>query len=83
MSEMLKRVADAIYSCQFGTRMAGDFSEADAEMCARAAIEAMREPTKEIIDAGSDYMAGARYAEGAWRNMIDAILFSEKPKADV
>lgn len=53
MSEMIQRVSDAIYACQFGTRMAGDFSEADAKMCARAAIEAMRPEFERISEAYS------------------------------
>jgi len=41
MSDLVKLVADAIYASQFGTRLAGDFSEQDAMTCARAAIQAI------------------------------------------
>ncbi len=40
---------------------------------ARAAIEAMREPTEAMIDAGAIY-ADCNGAHGAWQAMIDAAL---------
>lgn len=47
--------------------------------CARAAIEAMREPTPAIVDAGFDFMDAYRadiaaYARECWQAMIDAAL---------
>jgi len=42
---------------------------------ARAAIEAMREPTKAMIERGSDQCDGSKSAaEGVWWNMLDAAL---------
>lgn len=68
MSEMIERVAIALTESLPKSLIVED----DLRSAARAVIEAMREPTAEIISAGSDYMPGAGYAEGAWRAMIDA-----------
>jgi len=43
---------------------------------ARAAIEAMREPTPEMDDVGRDHNF-SRYATPAWQAMIDAALSEE------
>lgn len=43
---------------------------------ARAAIEAMREPTREMDDVGRDHNF-SRYATPAWQAMIDAALSEE------
>jgi hypothetical protein len=76
-AEMVERVARAIYMvAPIGVR---DWVDAPASVredclvCARAAIEAMREPTDAMIDAG-----GAATPRIAWRAMIDAAL-DEKP----
>jgi len=83
MSEKLEQVSSAIYACQFGTSLAGDFSEADAKMCARVAIEAMREPTKEMCNAPSlrgecvnGVLPTGEECELIWKAMIDAALKS-------
>jgi len=45
---------------------------------ARAAIEAMREPTGEMLDAGDAACAGAN--ERVWPAMIDAALAEPPPR---
>jgi ATP-dependent RNA circularization protein (DNA/RNA ligase family) len=49
--EMIERVARAIYA-KWDERTSGDAVEEIATELARAAVEAMREPTKWMIDAG-------------------------------
>lgn len=70
MSEMVERVANAIFNAMDATD--GLYGTA-AEKYARAAIEAMREPTTPMIDAS---VAIDRYAcpSEEWRAMIDAAL---------
>lgn len=73
MSEMIKRIAQAILSkVPSGYGMRRD----EAEIYARAAIEAMRKPTKEMIEAG-DRGAMIRPASDTWTAMIDAALAEE------
>ncbi|WNV09937.1 hypothetical protein [Tardiphaga sp. 709] len=78
MSEMIERVAKAIYDA-FAT--VGDYenpTKEDIKNAARAAIEAMREPT-EAMDAaayaadGTNMPLAITYKE-AWQAMIDAAL---------
>lgn len=71
MSEIVERVAESLRASMPGLVNPEAWPW---ETLARAAIEAMREPTQEIINAGSDYMPGAGYSEGAWRAMIDECL---------
>lgn len=68
MSEMIERVAKLIRDIadKAGERVADDVS---FEM-ARAVIEAMRDPTEEMIREGS----GFAQSEFAWEAMIDAAL---------
>jgi hypothetical protein len=76
MSEMIKRVADAIADLPNGIM--------DVEQVARTAIEAMREPTEAMLDAVSHYVdgGGEQYpirvgsddSQAIWRAMIDAAL---------
>lgn len=73
---MVERVARAIQSADFEmSRKAvrGEDTGDEYTVLARAAIEAMREPTREMDDAGRDnnFM---RYATPAWQAMIDAAL---------
>ena len=80
MSEMIERVARAIYVAtprnkpySLLTRFKRNALEAEA----RAAIEAIREPTEAMLDAiyvSEQYYIGVP----AWRAAIDAAL-SEKP----
>lgn len=64
MSEIIKRVSEAILN----TPNASDY----AELVAKNAIRAMREPTKEMIDAF--YIDHYGDAEKAWQAMIDKVL---------
>ena len=70
MSEMVERVAKAIKR-----GIADDLPSADI---ARAAIEAMREPTEAMLHAGYDGLGreAAQYTgpEDVWPRMIDAAL---------
>ncbi|RWF44281.1 MAG: hypothetical protein EOS65_02580 [Mesorhizobium sp.] len=97
MTEMLERVAKAILDegKNFGAlahRPTGDYSI--ERRLARAVIEAMREPTKEMVDVGYteinnnidswNYDSGSGYAvddiapSATWRAMIDAALGGAK-----
>lgn len=70
MSEMVKRVCAAID----GAYSHGDLSW---EKCARAAIEAMREPTEEMVQAANHmtgYSLENEYIKQEWRAMIDEAL---------
>ena len=70
MTEMIERVARAIAQC---LNEPGQCSYSDI---ARAAIEAMREPTEAMIKEGA-YGSGedsAGVACGAWKAMIDEAL---------
>lgn len=68
MSEMVKRVADAIVAANVGEYT----SEGQADKLARAAIKAMREPTDAMImDVGADW------GQRTWRQykyLIDRML---------
>lgn len=73
MSELVERVAKAIAKDQQWP----DWT--NATLVARAAIEAMREPTKEMIDAvykRDPYDEGVG-PENTWKYMIDAALVEE------
>lgn len=85
MSTMIERVARALMEAREGCRVT-DWREAEwnpavaqALSEARAAIAAMREPTKEMVEAGDD-TAGTMAithdysALGTWEDMIDTAL---------
>lgn len=90
MSEMLDRVANAI-CCPNGCENAGrkyDPAAGKVSICqahtyepsARAAIEAMREYTAEMEDAGDEAAEGSAFpARRAWEAMIDAALDDQTP----
>lgn len=88
---MVERVADAIFAAfqagspRDGARTVADLSPNFAEMYrkqARAAILAMREPTKAMSeagcplpdDSGAPYCYDRSVTDEAWRAMIDAAL---------
>ena len=73
MSEMIDRVARALDPGAF-QMTGGDSADAreDARIMARAAIEAMREPTKAMIDAGMQHEGIDLRSE--YCAMIDAAL---------
>jgi hypothetical protein len=68
MSELLARAADAI-----GDTLNQKTTQETLEVAARAAIAAIREPTKEMIHAAY-YDALAWDAAAVFRAMIDKIL---------
>ncbi len=76
MSEMIEIVKAAIAE-KFSPAIdfKAPYAEGVLDMAARAAIEAMRTPTQEMVQAGGDYLAG-NYpaAEACFRIMIDAAL---------
>jgi len=80
MSEMVERVARAIFSSQ---QMPGDdpdflkahpWTQSACLQASRAAIEAMREPTKAMVDAADPYGIIRANFEAAWEDMIDEAL---------
>lgn len=81
MSEILDRVAGALRdACPIGDRMHPDV----ARHMARAAINAMREPTQEMDIAGAETMPAAEAYDmpddfkNAWQAAIDAALTDGK-----
>lgn len=76
MSEMADRVKGAMVLAARAHNMPFALSDADASALARAAIEAMREPTDAMCRANSeDGGAGAdEHVRQDWRAMIDAAL---------
>ena len=76
MSEMVERVARAIWTMRaesFPHDSFDDLPEHEKKMAriyARHAIEAMREPTEPMNEAGSGFVQ----SEFAWEAMIDAAL---------
>jgi hypothetical protein len=79
MSEIVERVAAAIREIRVGDHYC--LYPHEAEEIARAAIDAMREPTAEMISAGReeyseyelDYDATKMWTD-MWRAMVDAAL---------
>ncbi len=76
MTEMEERVAAAIMRAYFSRpvdeQTGINVSVADQADLARAAIEAMREPTEAMVSAA--YFKMLRGRGGCWRAMIDAAL---------
>lgn len=75
MMSMVERVARAIYR-EFENRplyAQVQMNVVIAEECARAAIEAMREPTDAMVNSVFDICSPAD-EEGLYRRMIDAAL---------
>lgn len=83
MSEMIERVAKAIFADRYPGEDWKDYQKRDYCGHARAAIEAMREPTEAMMAAvdcagvKAEWLSGKAWAAG-YRAMIDAAL-SEKP----
>lgn len=69
MSEMVERVAKAIREAHVGRPM---YELVNTEDLARAAIEAMREPTPDMVSEGDDYRAFS--SRTTWQAMIDEAL---------
>jgi hypothetical protein len=78
---MIERVAKALYgaSAEFPDHT-WEAADEDTRVYwsarARAAIEAMREPTLEMFEAGRPYMVDGPHE--VWREMIDAALEGRK-----
>ena len=71
MSELIERVAEAIRTSEaYWWNRSDEPDDGLAETLARAAIEAMREPTAEMINAPSNLDG----IVDAYRAMIDAAL---------
>lgn len=51
-----------------------DFAKESWKIIARAAIQAMRHPTKTMLQAGRETMPVIDHSEETWRAMIDAAL---------
>ena len=71
MTEMIERVAEAI--CRAQSFLPTPVT-AVHRAAARAAIEAMREPTDDMIHHGAAGSGSDRIALGAWEAMMDAAL---------
>jgi len=81
MSEMIERVARAIFRADYpeegeGSEIAWEKRAHWYSEAARAAIEAMREPTEEMSEAGNvpTYQWVDNTADDVWSRMIDAAL---------
>ncbi len=73
-SKMIERVAQAIYEEGITRSRMGDHSPEALLATARAAIEAMREPTFAMLDAASDASYNEGHQRCVWHDMIDAAL---------
>ena len=77
MSEMVERVARAILDNVPTISERGAYDPADLQRCARAAIEAMREPTQAMVrtlyESHGKLWADCESAV-VWHAMIDAAL---------
>ena len=76
-TSMVERVENAISDAMNADPRGGSFSRA-----ARAAIEAMREPTEVMVSAAEDHdfpdhLGGKADPATHWRSMIDAALNEE------
>lgn len=86
---MVERVARAL-SVADGMHPQAASNDADEQPAwtlyvgmAKAAIESLREPTEEMVEAsaaiyGDNYLYRHRYSKDQWRAMVDAALNGEK-----
>lgn len=78
MSEMIERVAKAIAAEVAGCPITPEIPHTAYLPVARAAIQAMREPTKEMAEEGGYLVAGERAnpedARNVWIEMIGVAL---------
>jgi hypothetical protein len=75
MSEMVERVARAIETKLDGFGTGHYLGHEDLQVIARAAIEAMREPTQFMLDDEAVWANSlGEDALNTWRSMIDAAL---------
>lgn len=76
MNAMVEKVARAIYTSQWGEAQSWGVNFTETENCrsrARAAIEAMREPTEAMIASGEP-ISGESTVKTIYGLMIDAAL---------
>ncbi|MEZ2132438.1 MULTISPECIES: hypothetical protein [unclassified Sinorhizobium] len=78
MTTMIERVARAIMEDSGGGRDRPDFNWRYYESAARAAIEAMREPTEDMRIAGCQETWLDPSVDDIYRAMIDAALQEDK-----
>lgn len=76
---MIERVARAIYACDQRSvetpwEKLYDVAKDDLEDTARAALEAMREPTREMVWCHEMAHIGPEEIHGLWQAMIDEAL---------
>lgn len=74
MTPMLEKVSRAL--CEASGQSWDDSSDGYREICegfAIAAVRALREPDEEMLEACGNGEC-RKWAEGAWRSMIDSIL---------
>lgn len=76
MSEITDRAGKALYEISVKGWSSSPIKEHDLNDFVRAVIQAMREPTKEMLKAGAEGSGedSEAVAGGAWRAMIDAAL---------
>jgi len=81
MSKMVERAAVAFMKALGDVQEAEDLTLERAARAARAAIEAMREPTDGMLNAARDWSiakngmgVGNDQASGCWQAMIDEVL---------
>lgn len=72
MSEMVERVARAISKADEND--GSIVTWVSYRRTARAAIEAMREPTESMMEAGEKHIREGRFSSVNWKRMIDAAL---------
>ena len=75
MSEIPKRAADAIRSMAWGGQEPPNTFD-DADAIVRVIAQALREPTRAMVEAGDDAIDRGPYggSDEAWPAMIDAAL---------
>jgi hypothetical protein len=76
MNEMVERVARALIAAGDNQVHTGFLSEEQAEVFARSAITAIREPTQDMKDAHPFTFDGGYEAAEVWQAMLDAALRS-------
>ena len=73
MEGMVRTVAKAI-KAKLIEQASSDGADIDCESIARAAIEAMREPTRDMSHFGHGHWTDGKGAISIWQVMIDAAL---------
>jgi predicted ester cyclase len=77
MSEMVEQMVRAMYAKNYYDQWPGSLSYVEREVfyrSARAALEAMREPSEAMVSAAPDLRDVDFYPTDVWRAMIEAAL---------